>query len=220
MLPYQNGVFRISPFNTSTAQDGMTCRKAAFYIVWSLLMQTTNQSFRGFVFTLAGDWQGSSLQISLLPRTVISTAKEDSTRDRGFADRSPMLLAGKSTGPKDLRVGLVFCCFGLVFGCLGFFSPIGSGCHYKEITTCSLQSKGLWQPLLVTIRSPPLPCSPSHLPARGYLRLRAAPYPPSHPCLVWSWKSPCEVQPVCWLRHSNQLCPCTFAWNMDRKGTI
>lgn len=47
----------------------MTRRKAAFYIVWSLLTQTTNWSFRGFVVTLAGDWQGFSLQISLLPRT-------------------------------------------------------------------------------------------------------------------------------------------------------
>lgn len=31
--------------------------KQLFYSIWSLLTQTTNQSFRGFIFTLAGDWQ-------------------------------------------------------------------------------------------------------------------------------------------------------------------
>lgn len=30
VLTYQNGVFRISPLNTSTAYDGMACRKDAF----------------------------------------------------------------------------------------------------------------------------------------------------------------------------------------------
>lgn len=174
VLPYQNGVFRISPFNSSTAKDGMTCRKAAFYVVWSLLTQTTNQRFRGFVFTLAEDWQGSSLQISLYPRTVfISRAKEDSTRDRGFADRSPTLLFRQECWPKSSQGGLGFC---LVWF-FGFVSLLGQGCYSKEIMSCSLQSKGLWQPLVGIIRCLPLPCSPSHLPARGYPRLWAAPYP-------------------------------------------
>lgn len=80
----------------------MTWTKAAFYTAQSLLTQTTNQRFREFIFTLAGDWQGSSLQISLIPRTVFIS------RDRGFADRSPMLLSGKSAGPKALGLGSCF----------------------------------------------------------------------------------------------------------------
>lgn len=33
VLLYQNGAFRISPFHSSAAQDGMTSRKTAFYSV-------------------------------------------------------------------------------------------------------------------------------------------------------------------------------------------
>lgn len=119
VLPTQNGVFRISPFSSSTAQGGMTCRKAALYIVWSLLTRTTNQSFKGSVFTLSGDWQGSSLQISLLPRTgLISRAEEGSSRDRGLAHKSPTLLSGKSAGWIALRVVFAWWVW------VGFFPPI------------------------------------------------------------------------------------------------
>lgn len=55
---------------------------------------------------------------------------------------------------------------------------------------CSLQSKGLWQAVLGTIRCPlpalHSPFQPEDIPGSKY------PPPPS--CLVWLWKSPCEVQ--------------------------
>lgn len=152
---------------------------------------TTNQSFRGSVFTLAGDWQGSSLQISLFPRTgLISTAEEGSSRDRGLAHRSPTLLSGKSASWKAQDS---FCLVGLGWV---FFPPFDQRCYSKEIMTCSLQSKGLWQPLLGTIRCPSLPGSPSHLPARGHLRQHF-----THPHLpVWC---SCENAPV------------RFSWSVD-----
>lgn len=115
VLLYQNGVFRISPFNSTAAQDGMTCRKAAFYRVWSLLTQTTNKSFRGFIFTLVGDCQRVfTANLSASKHSLHFQSKGRTHKGQRFSWQAP---------PKSSQCGSLF----WVFVGLGFFTSIGPG---------------------------------------------------------------------------------------------
>lgn len=169
MLLYQNGVFRINPFHSSAAQDGMTCRNAAFYRVWSLLTQTANQSFRGFIFTLAGDCQ------RVFTANLSASFPEQRTHKRQ--------KFSCWTSHKSSQGGRLFC----VFCWFGFFHLYWVwGASLKKLWIAPFRAKVFdrlcWalSGVLSWLSIPP-----------SSQRVPQAAIPTT--LLVWLWKFPCEV---------------------------
>lgn len=161
----------------------MICRNAAFYRVWSLLTQTANQSFRGFIFTLAGDCQ------RVFTANLSASFPEQRTHK---GQKFSCWTSHKSS--QGGRLFCVFCWFGFfhlywVWGAsLKNYELLPS--EQRSLTGCA----GHYQ-----VSSPGFP---SHLPARGYPRQQY-----SSPCWCGCENSrevPSNLAPVpgiwtCWV---------------------